>query len=101
MALAWVELIRLFESQDLLTKMYIKDELSTLKMWESDGVTKHIHIFQSHLDQLLVASTIVPDVEVILVLMRSMPPSYRMFISSLRRQPNLTLQYLIIDLIQE
>lgn len=64
-------------------------------------VTKHIHIFQYHLEQLLVASKIVLDVEVILILMRSMPPSYRMFISSLRRQPNLSLQYLIIDLMQE
>jgi hypothetical protein len=78
-----------------------KDKLHTLKMWESDGVTKHIHIFQSHLKQLLVASTIVLDVEVILVLMRSMPSSYKMFISSLRRQPKLTLLYLITNLIQE
>jgi hypothetical protein len=30
-----------------------------------------------------------------------MPPSYRTFISSLRRQPNLTLESLIIDLIQK
>jgi hypothetical protein len=43
-----------------------------------------------------------PDDETIICLMRSsMPPSYRTFISSLRRQPNLTLQSLIIDLIQK
>jgi len=33
--------------------------------------------------------------------MQSLPPSCRVFISSLRRQPNITLQSLITDLIQE
>lgn len=33
--------------------------------------------------------------------MRSMPTSYRIFISSLWQQDNLTLQLLIIDLLQE
>jgi hypothetical protein len=91
LALARVELVRLFESQEPMTKMYLKDKLHILKMWKNDGVTKHIHIIQSHWEQLLAISTIVPNVEAIFVLMMSMPPSYRMFISFLRRQPNLTL----------
>jgi len=41
------------------------------------------------------------DDEAIICLVRSMPPSYRTFISSLRRQPNLTLQSLIIELNQK
>lgn len=100
-ALAWTELIRLFESQDAVTKMYLKDKLHTLKMRENDSVTKHIHVFRAHLEQLFAAGAAVPNDEAVLTLMRSMPPSYRMFISSLRRQPNLTLQSLITDLIQE
>jgi hypothetical protein len=42
-----------------------------------------------------------PNDEVVLTLMRSMPPSYRTFIGSSRRQPNLTLQSMITNLIQE
>lgn len=37
----------------------------------------------------------------LLSLMRSMPNSYTIFISSLWQQDNLTLQLLIIDLLQE
>jgi hypothetical protein len=65
--------------------MYLNDKLHTLKMRESDSVTKHIHIFWYHLKQLLAASAIVLDDEVVCVLMRDMPLSYRTFISSLKR----------------
>jgi hypothetical protein len=41
------------------------------------------------------------DDEAIICIMRSMPPSYKTFISSLMKQPNLTLQSLIANLIQE
>jgi hypothetical protein len=53
------------------------------------------------LHQLVVAGATVLDDEAIICLVRSMPPSYRTFISSLRRQPNLTLQSLIIELNQK
>jgi len=84
-----------------MTKMYLKDKLYTLKMRENDSVTKHIHTFRAHLEQLLVAGSAVPDDEAILTLMRSLPPSYKSFINSLRRQLGITLQSLITDLIQE
>jgi hypothetical protein len=38
---AWNELIKLFESQDVVTKMYLKNELHTLKMKENENMTKH------------------------------------------------------------
>ena len=98
---AWQELTRIFESQDTVTKMHLKDKLHTLKMKESDNVTKHVHLFRSHLENLAAAGCPVGDEEAILALMRSLPPSYRIFISSLRRQPGITLQSLITDLIQE
>ena len=98
---AWKELKSVFESQDAITKMYLKDKLHTLKMKENESVTKHIHVFRSHMEQLLVAGCPTQDDEAILTLMRSLPPSYRSFISSLRRQPGITLQSLITDLIQE
>jgi hypothetical protein len=52
--------------------MYQKDKLHTLKMKESDSVTKHIHIFQFHLKQLLAPSVIVLDDEAVLFLMKNM-----------------------------
>ena len=91
----------MFESQDAVTKMYLKDKLHTLKMKENESVTKHIHVFRSHLEQLSATGCPTQDDEAILTLMRSLPPSYRSFISSLRRQPGITLQSLITDLIQE
>jgi hypothetical protein len=81
--------------------MHLKDKLHTLKMKENDNVTKHIHLFRFHLGQLAAAGCPIADEEAILALMGSLPPSYRVFISSLRRQPDITLQYLITDLIQE
>lgn len=56
-------------------------------------------MFRVHLEQLFVACATILYDEVVLTLMRSMPSSYKTFISSLRRQPNLALQSLIIDLI--
>jgi hypothetical protein len=49
----------------------------------------------------MVAVCPVADDEAILTVMRSLPPSYRSFVSSLRRQPGYTLQSLITNLIQE
>ena len=90
-ASAWSELKRLFESQDTVTKMYLKDKLHTLKMKENNSVRKHIDIFHAYLQQLSATSSQVSDDKFILNLMRSMPPTYITFISSMRGQPNLTL----------
>jgi len=81
--------------------MYLKDKLYTLKMKEGDSVIKHIHTFRAHLESLLAARSTVQDDEVVLILMRSLPSSYRFFITSLRRQPGITMQSLITNLIQE
>jgi hypothetical protein len=37
-------------SQDVMTKMYLKDKLHALKMKENDSVTKHIYVFRAHLE---------------------------------------------------
>jgi hypothetical protein len=42
---AWGELTNLFEAQDAITKMYLRDKLATLKMKENESMTKHIHAF--------------------------------------------------------
>ncbi len=95
---AWLELNRLFESLDAL---FLNDKMQTLKMREGDNVTKHIHNFRSLLEELSVACAHVSNVEAIISLMRSMPLSYHNLISSMQRVPNLTLQSIIIDLLQE
>ncbi len=86
------------------TKMYLKDKFYTLKMKESDNITKHIHLFRANLHQLTtIGAAMLDDKAIICIMrsMRSMPPSYKTFISFLMRQPNLTFQSLITTLFQE
>lgn len=98
---AWDELLRLFQSQDPITKMYIMDTISSIKMKEGEQLMKHIQKFRTLLEQLNALGAPMGDEEAILNLMRSLPTSYRIVIRSLRRQPNLTLQTLITELLQE
>ena len=98
---AWSKLINIFESQDIVTKMHLKEKLLNLKMKENTSVVKHIHNFRAHLEPLLVAGLPIPNDEAIIMLMKSLPQNYQSFICSLRRQAGLTLQTLITDLIQE
>jgi hypothetical protein len=44
---AWQELFRMFESQDVVTKMFLKDNLQTLEMKEGEIVIKHFQSFLS------------------------------------------------------
>jgi hypothetical protein len=53
------------------------------------------------LEQFLATNATIPNNEIILVLMNNMLPNHKTFISSLRRQPNLTLKNLMKILIQE
>jgi len=39
----WLELIQIFESKDVVTKVFLKDKLQTIKMKKGENVTKHIH----------------------------------------------------------
>ncbi len=55
----------------------------------------------TNLAQLVAIGVPMQNSEMLLSLMKNMPWSYRTFISSLKKQPNFTLQTLIIDLIQE
>jgi hypothetical protein len=97
---SWDELCCLYEAQDYVIKMYLKEWLTTLKMKEDESVTKHIHTFRSILDQLSAAGASLSDEDSVIALMRSMPPSFHNFLVSIRGQ-NLTLQTLITYLIQE
>ncbi len=67
----------------------------------NDNVAKHIHTFWAHLEQFLATNATIPNNEIILVLMNNMLPNHKTFISSLRRQPNLTSKFLMKILIQE
>ncbi len=44
------ELIKMFESQDVITKMFLRDNLQTLKLREGESVVKHIQSFRSLLE---------------------------------------------------
>jgi len=70
-------------------------------MRETDSVTKHVHNFHSILEQLASIGSPVDDEDAILSLMRSMPSGYKPYLTTLRRQPGLTLQGLIADFLQE
>jgi hypothetical protein len=83
---AWVELCKLYEAKDVVITMHLKDKLQSLKMRESNSVTKHIHLFQVILKQLILHGSLVDDDDdAILSLMRSMPNSYKHFLSTLKR----------------
>ena len=99
--LAWSKLINIFESQDIVTKMHLKEKLLNLKMKENTSVVKHIHNFRAHLEQLQAVRSPIAGDEAIIMLMRSLPQNYQSFIRSLHRQARLTLQTLITDLIQD
>jgi hypothetical protein len=73
----WQELIKMFETQDAVTKMFLRDNLQTLKMREGESVVKHIQSFRSLLEQLLVIGAPITNVDVVLSLMQYMPLSYR------------------------
>jgi hypothetical protein len=69
--LTWTKLTKLFESQDVVTNIYLKDKLHTLKMKEINSVKKHIHIFRAHLEHLLIVGTTILDDKIVLTLMRN------------------------------
>lgn len=70
-------------------------------MKENESVVKHVHTFKAHLEQLLAAGCPMSDDETIFTLIRSLPPIYRTFVSSLRRHSGVTLQSLITVLMQK
>jgi hypothetical protein len=65
-------------------------------MKENDSVIEHIHVLKAHLEQLLAIGATLLDDDVVFTLMRSMPPSFSTFNTSLRRYSNLTLKSIII-----
>jgi hypothetical protein len=81
----------MFESQDAITKMFLRDNLQTLKMRECESVVKHIQSFWSLLEQLLATKVLVINEDALLSLMKSIPLSYKAFITSMWKHPNITL----------
>jgi len=96
---AWEKIITLYEYKYAIIKMCLRNKFQTLKMGENESVTKHIHIFMSLLEELFATASLVTHEDDVFSLMRHMPINYRTFINSLRRQPNLTLQSLITNLV--
>jgi len=68
---AWTTLINIFESQDIVTRMHMKDKLLNLKMKENSSAVKHIHNFKAHLEQLLTTGSTLEDSEAVIILMRT------------------------------
>jgi hypothetical protein len=73
---AWVELCKLYEAKDVVITMHLKDKLQSLKMRESDSVTKHVHLFQVIFKQLVSPGSPIDDDDAILSLIHNMPYSY-------------------------
>ena len=80
---AWDELCRLYEAHDSITKMYLREQLFTLKMKSNDNMTKHLHAFRALLDQLSTTGSPMSDEDSVLSLMQSMPLSYSNFLISI------------------
>ena len=79
----WDELCRLYEAHDSITKMYLQEQLFTLKMKSDDNMTKHLHAFRALLDQLSTTGSPMSDEDSVLSLMQSMPLSYSNFLISI------------------
>jgi hypothetical protein len=60
-------------------------------MREGESVVKQIESFWSLLEKMSVAKTLVINEDALLSLMKSMPLSYKAFITSMWRHPNITL----------
>jgi hypothetical protein len=90
----WDEVFNFFEVHDLMTKMYLMERLTTLKMKENEIMMKHVHNFKSFLNELSVARNPTKDENIVFTLMRSMPLFFYSFLVSIRDQ-TLTLQTLI------
>jgi hypothetical protein len=70
-------------------------------MKAGESVIKHIQSFWSLLEQLSIVGVLVTNDDVVLSLMWSMPLSYKTFTTSMRRQPNITLQFFITYLFKK
>jgi hypothetical protein len=91
--LEWTKLAKMFQSQDVVAKMYLKDKFHTLKMRKSCSVTKHIHLFQTNLHQLTNTSVAILDDKTIICFIRNMPPNYKILKISLKKQLNSSIFY--------
>jgi len=74
---AWKQLCDMYETKDVISRMYLCDKLQSLKMKDMDSVTKYMHNFRSILERLASIGSPVGDKDAILSLMRSMPSGYK------------------------
>lgn len=73
--------------------MVLRNNLQTLKMWESENVVKHIQSFQSLLEQLSTIGARLPNDDVVLSLMRYTCLTYKTLIILVQKQPNIMIPY--------
>lgn len=98
---AWKQLCDMYETKDVVSRMYLRDKLQSLKMRETKSLTKHLHTYRSILEQLASIGSRVDKEDAIFSLMRSMPSGYKPYLTTLRRQQGLSLQGLIAYFLQE
>jgi hypothetical protein len=65
--------------------MFLRDNLQTSKVNECESMVKHIQSLRSQLKQLSITQIVVANDDVILSLMKSMPLSYKTFMTSMKR----------------
>jgi hypothetical protein len=73
--------------------MVLRNNLQTLKMWETENVVKQIQSFQSLLEQLSTIGATSTNDDVVLSLMRYICLSSKTFIISMQKQPNIIISY--------
>eukprot|EP01018_Ginkgo_biloba_P025229 Gb_04039 [translate_table: standard] len=80
---AWEKLKSLYETNNEIRVLLLKNELQGLKMSESDGVTNHVTRMQELKDQLLSIDQKIDDKELVTMLLNNLPRSYNTFVTSL------------------
>jgi len=55
----------IFEYQDGVTKMFLKNNIQTLKMKEGEIIAKHIHTFRSKWEQLSIVRALIFEKDIL------------------------------------
>jgi hypothetical protein len=55
----------IFESQDVVTKMFLRNNIQTLKVKEGVNIAKHVHTFNSKREQLSIVGALIFEKDIL------------------------------------
>jgi hypothetical protein len=88
----WDKLKEAYQEVSVANKLRLKSTFNTYKKDPKHNVTQHVNRVKEMVQELKAVGVTIPDEDVILVLLDSLPEDYRMVRSSLKSQRNLTVE---------